>query len=107
MKFKKPMIVFFLEFLPNGRGREIGYTTQNTKDCIPDDKFKVDEILFTWNIISNDFIYNGERLGELKMKIVQLPDKDQMFKISKEMEKEREEDWNKNVVSIVNQFTKI
>lgn len=44
------MIVFFLEFLPNGRGREIGYTTQNTKDCIPDDKFKVDEILFTWNI---------------------------------------------------------
>ena len=56
------MIVFFLEFLPNGRGREIGYTTQNTKDCIPDDKFKVDEILFTWNIISNDFIYNGESL---------------------------------------------
>ena len=32
---------------------------------------------------------NGERLGELKMK------------------KEREEDWNKNVVSIVYQFTKI
>ena len=50
---------------------------------------------------------NGERLGELKMKIVQLPDKDQMFEISKEMEKEREEDWNKNVVSIVYQFTKI
>ena len=50
---------------------------------------------------------NGERLGELKMKIVQLPDKDQMFKISKEMEKEREEDWNKNGVSIVYQFTKI
>ena len=45
-----------LEFLPNGRGREIGYTTQNAKDCIPDDKFKVDEILFTWNIIGNDFI---------------------------------------------------
>jgi len=41
------------------------------------------------------------------MKIVQLPDKDQMFEISKEMEKEREEDWNKNVVSIVYQFTKI
>ena len=101
------MIVFFWEFLPNGRGREIGYTTQNAKDCIPDDKFKVDEILFTWNIISNDFIYNGECLGELKMKIVQLPDKDQMFEISKEMEKEREEDWNKNVVSIVYQFTKI
>lgn len=59
------------------------------------------------NIISNDFIYNGERLGELKMKIVQLPDKDQMFKISKEMEKEKEQDWNKNVVSIVYQFTKI
>ena len=56
MKFKKPMIVFFGNFYLMVEVEKFGYTTQNAKDCIPDDKFKVDEILFTWNIIGNDFI---------------------------------------------------